>query len=66
MSSEQLGPARDADSSARRSEAGGAYAKVAEEDAEWPVSAPREIGVWWLQLVGGIIELVLGFWAAGY
>jgi uncharacterized membrane protein HdeD (DUF308 family) len=21
---------------------------------------------WWLQLVGGIIELVLGFWAAGF
>jgi uncharacterized membrane protein HdeD (DUF308 family) len=22
--------------------------------------------VWWLQLVGGIVELALGFWAAGY
>ena len=22
--------------------------------------------MWWLQLVGGIIELVLGFWAAGF
>ena len=30
------------------------------------VSARREIEVWWLQLVGGIIELALGFWAAGY
>jgi uncharacterized membrane protein HdeD (DUF308 family) len=30
------------------------------------ISARREIGVWWLQLVGGIIELALGFWAAGY
>jgi uncharacterized membrane protein HdeD (DUF308 family) len=30
------------------------------------VSARREIEVWWLQLVGGIIEVVLGFWAAGY
>jgi uncharacterized membrane protein HdeD (DUF308 family) len=30
------------------------------------ISARREIEVWWLQLVGGIIELVLGFWAAGY
>jgi len=30
------------------------------------ISARREIGVWWLQLVGGILELVLGFWAAGY
>jgi uncharacterized membrane protein HdeD (DUF308 family) len=28
------------------------------------ISARREIEVWWLQLVGGIIELVLGFWAA--
>lgn len=30
------------------------------------ISARREIEVWWLQLVGGIIEIVLGFWAAGY
>jgi uncharacterized membrane protein HdeD (DUF308 family) len=30
------------------------------------IAARREIEVWWLQLVGGIIELVLGFWAAGY
>jgi uncharacterized membrane protein HdeD (DUF308 family) len=30
------------------------------------ISARREIGVWWLQLIGGIIEIVLGFWAAGY
>jgi uncharacterized membrane protein HdeD (DUF308 family) len=30
------------------------------------VSARREIEIWWLQLVGGIIEVVLGFWAAGY
>src|SRR5262249_1923930 len=30
------------------------------------ISARREVEVWWLQLVGGIIELVLGFWAAGY
>jgi uncharacterized membrane protein HdeD (DUF308 family) len=30
------------------------------------ISARREIEVWWLQLVGGIIEVVLGFWAAGY
>jgi hypothetical protein len=22
--------------------------------------------VWWLQLIGGIVELALGFWAAGY
>ena len=25
-----------------------------------------EIEIWWLQLIGGIIELALGFWAAGY
>jgi uncharacterized membrane protein HdeD (DUF308 family) len=30
------------------------------------ISARREIEVWWLQLIGGIIELALGFWAAGY
>jgi uncharacterized membrane protein HdeD (DUF308 family) len=30
------------------------------------IAARREIEMWWLQLVGGIIELVLGFWAAGY
>jgi uncharacterized membrane protein HdeD (DUF308 family) len=30
------------------------------------ISARREIEVWWLQLIGGIIEIVLGFWAAGY
>ena len=30
------------------------------------ISARREVEVWWLQLIGGIIELALGFWAAGY
>jgi uncharacterized membrane protein HdeD (DUF308 family) len=30
------------------------------------ISSRREIEVWWLQLIGGIIELALGFWAAGY
>ena len=30
------------------------------------ISARHEVEVWWLQLVGGIIEVVLGFWAAGY
>ena len=30
------------------------------------ISARHEVEVWWLQLVGGIVELVLGFWAAGY
>jgi uncharacterized membrane protein HdeD (DUF308 family) len=30
------------------------------------ISVRHEIEVWWLQLIGGIIELVLGFWAAGY
>jgi uncharacterized membrane protein HdeD (DUF308 family) len=30
------------------------------------IAARKEVDVWWLQLVGGIIEIVLGFWAAGY
>ena len=30
------------------------------------ISARKEIEIWWLQLVGGIIELLLGLWAAGY
>ena len=30
------------------------------------ISTRKEIEVWWLQLVSGIIEVVLGFWAAGY
>jgi uncharacterized membrane protein HdeD (DUF308 family) len=30
------------------------------------IAARREIEVWWLQLIGGIIEVALGFWAAGY
>ena len=30
------------------------------------ISVRHEIEVWWLQLIGGIIELGLGFWAAGY
>jgi uncharacterized membrane protein HdeD (DUF308 family) len=30
------------------------------------ISARHEIEVWWLTLIGGIIELLLGFWAAGY
>jgi uncharacterized membrane protein HdeD (DUF308 family) len=30
------------------------------------ISVRKEIEVWWLQLIGGIIELALGFWAAGY
>jgi uncharacterized membrane protein HdeD (DUF308 family) len=30
------------------------------------ISARREMEVWWLQLIGGIIEIALGFWAAGY
>jgi uncharacterized membrane protein HdeD (DUF308 family) len=30
------------------------------------ISARHEIEVWWLQLVSGIVELALGFWAAGY
>ena len=30
------------------------------------IAARHEIEVWWLQLVGGIIQVALGFWAAGY
>ena len=30
------------------------------------ISTRQEISVWWLQLIGGIVELGLGFWAAGY
>jgi uncharacterized membrane protein HdeD (DUF308 family) len=30
------------------------------------ISMRHEIEVWWLTLIGGIIELLLGFWAAGY
>jgi uncharacterized membrane protein HdeD (DUF308 family) len=30
------------------------------------ISVRHEIEVWWLQLIGGIAELALGFWAAGY
>jgi uncharacterized membrane protein HdeD (DUF308 family) len=35
-------------------------------DIIFSISARHEIEVWWLQLIGGIIELALGFWAAGY
>jgi uncharacterized membrane protein HdeD (DUF308 family) len=35
-------------------------------DIIFSISARQEIEVWWLQLIGGIIELALGFWAAGY
>jgi uncharacterized membrane protein HdeD (DUF308 family) len=35
-------------------------------DIIFAISARKEIEVWWLQLVGGIIEIALGFWAAGY
>jgi uncharacterized membrane protein HdeD (DUF308 family) len=30
------------------------------------IGARNEISVWWLTLVGGIIEILLAFWAAGY
>jgi uncharacterized membrane protein HdeD (DUF308 family) len=30
------------------------------------ISVRHEIEIWWVQLIGGIIELALGFWAAGY
>jgi hypothetical protein len=29
------------------------------------IASRKEIEVWWLQLIGGITELALGFWAAG-
>jgi uncharacterized membrane protein HdeD (DUF308 family) len=30
------------------------------------ISLRREIEIWWIQLIGGVIQLGLGFWAAGY
>jgi uncharacterized membrane protein HdeD (DUF308 family) len=30
------------------------------------ISSRHENEVWWVQLIGGILMLVLGFWAAGY
>ncbi len=30
------------------------------------ISVRHEIEVWWLQLISGILELLIGFWAAGY
>ena len=30
------------------------------------ISIRKELEAWWLQLIGGIIEIALGFWAAGY
>ncbi|MGZ4332800.1 MAG: HdeD family acid-resistance protein [Gaiellaceae bacterium] len=30
------------------------------------IAARNEVGAWWLQLIGGIIEVALAFWAAGY
>jgi uncharacterized membrane protein HdeD (DUF308 family) len=30
------------------------------------ISVRHEIDVWWVQLISGILELALGFWAAGY
>jgi uncharacterized membrane protein HdeD (DUF308 family) len=35
-------------------------------DIIWSIGSRHEMDVWWLQLIGGIIELALGFWAAGY
>jgi uncharacterized membrane protein HdeD (DUF308 family) len=35
-------------------------------DIVMAIGARKELQVWWLQLIGGIIELALGFWAAGY
>jgi uncharacterized membrane protein HdeD (DUF308 family) len=30
------------------------------------IAARHEVEVWWLQLIGGILEIALGVWAAGY
>jgi uncharacterized membrane protein HdeD (DUF308 family) len=30
------------------------------------IATKDEIHVWWLQLIVGIVELLIGFWAAGY
>jgi uncharacterized membrane protein HdeD (DUF308 family) len=30
------------------------------------ISVRHDVDIWWVQLIGGIIELALGFWAAGY
>ena len=30
------------------------------------IASRKEVGAWWLQLIGGIIEVALAFWAAGY
>ena len=35
-------------------------------DIVMAISARKDLEAWWLQLIGGIIELALGFWAAGY
>jgi uncharacterized membrane protein HdeD (DUF308 family) len=35
-------------------------------DIIWSIASRHDMDVWWLQLIGGIIELALGFWAAGY
>jgi uncharacterized membrane protein HdeD (DUF308 family) len=35
-------------------------------DIIWSIASRKEIDVWWLQLIGGIVQLGLGLWAAGY
>jgi uncharacterized membrane protein HdeD (DUF308 family) len=35
-------------------------------DIVMAISARKDLEAWWLQLIGGILELALGFWAAGY
>ena len=35
-------------------------------DVIMSIEARKEIEVWWLQLIGGIVEILLGFWAASY
>src|SRR6478736_2540248 len=30
------------------------------------IATREEIHIWWVQLVAGIVEVLIGFWAAGY
>ena len=30
------------------------------------IATRDEISIWWVQLIAGIVEVLIGFWAAGY
>jgi len=30
------------------------------------IATRNEISIWWVQLIAGIVEILIGFWAAGY